>query len=125
MFDFPTDSLLPPPPPPLLFARYFKEYSKYMRVSYMPDYQKVVLVLLQLLLVLMGRSGYGSQYLIVYLFLLFFSFITSNLCPMAIIADVGQGREDDMLHCQHCRVLSPDSKLISLEVYRNWQLSVE
>jgi len=26
----------------------------------------------------------------------------SNLCPFYITADLGQGRENDMLHRQHC-----------------------
>ena len=41
-----------------------------MHRSYMPDYQKVELGLLQLLLVLMGRSGYDDSH-----YSLFFSYV--------------------------------------------------
>lgn len=68
--------------PPLYFARYFKEYSKSMQLNYMPDYQKVELVLLQLPLVLMGRSGYVSPVLNFYSSTLFSSCLSSNLCPV-------------------------------------------
>jgi hypothetical protein len=66
-----------------------------MRVSYMPDYQKVVLVLLQLLLVLMARSGYDHHHQTVF----FSHSVPAIYALLAIIADLGQGREDDMLHC--------------------------
>jgi hypothetical protein len=72
-----------------------------------------VLVLLQLLLLLMGRSRYDCHQLSFSLSCFSHSVPATNaLWAMAIIADLGEGREDNMLHCQHCKILSPDSKLI-------------
>jgi len=96
--------------PPSIVARYFKEYSKPMRLSYMPGYQKVELVLLQLPLVPMGRSGYDSHQRIATLPPCFPHVLAAIYSPVAITADLGQGRENDLLHCQHRRILSPDSK---------------
>jgi hypothetical protein len=93
-----------------IVARYFKEYSKPMRLSYMPGYQKVELVLLQLPLVPMGRSGYDSHQRIATLPPCFPHVLAAIYSPVAITADLRQGRENDLLHCQHCRILSPDSK---------------